>query len=191
MLRKKATKRFEASKNKAALLGFDELNVIKENKNLYERLEKDNQSILLELSKLQYEKTNPHGKTEPDLAWLMLILNGYDPITKYVYRNEIERKRDRTTEAINSSTSKVKEYRRGLAYWAQMTAQYADIVTDRATLKAYKDSGTKRVQWHTQRDGHVCEVCKERDKRIYPIDKIPPKPHWGCRCWLTAVEEEK
>lgn len=171
------------------MLKFDELSVIEIMKTLYSDLAADNQRVFLELAQEQYSSSKPHGDKKPDMDWLLLLMSDYDPVTKYVYQNEIDRKRDRTTEAVNASTAKATEFHRGLSYWAQMTSQYADIVTDKATVKAFEDAGVKKVRWNTQQDGHVCEVCKERDKKIYPIGKIPQKPHWGCRCWLTAVVE--
>lgn len=188
LLNKRAARRFDRAKSEAALLKFDELSVIKTTKALYQKLTGDNKEIFLELAQEQYRKTEPHGKAAPDLKWLLAILAAYDAVTRYIYDNEVERKRDRTAEAINSSTAKVTEYRRGLGYWSQMTAQYAETVTDRATLQAYQDAGIKKVRWHTQIDGKECETCRERDGKIYPIHQLPPKSHWRCRCWFEPVK---
>lgn len=164
--------------------------MVKVVKALYADLKKDNERIFLELAEEQYAATEPHGKEPPSKAWLLALLLAYNPVMKYVYDNEVMRKRDRTTEAIIASTAKVKEFRRGLSYWSQMTGWYADVVTDEATLRAYKDAGIKRVRWNTQRDDKECEVCRERDGKEYPINSIPPKPHPGCRCFFTPVEKK-
>ena len=82
---------------------------------------------------------------------------------------------------------KSKEFRRGLLYWGRFTANYSDIVADEAVIKAFKDSGVKRVRWITEGDNKVCDECHDRHGEIYPIDDIPPKPHVGCRCKLEAV----
>lgn len=160
-------------------------------KDLYAALESDNFKVFLELAIKKYLATEPHGDEEPDDEWLMEYLEYYDPVTKYVYENEVERKRDRLAEAVNASREKSKEFVRGLGYWVQMTAHYADDVSDRATIKAFKDAGVKKVKWNTQPDDKVCEECDERDGVVYSIDNIPPKPHWGCRCYLTAVKTNK
>ena len=68
-----------------------------------------------------------------------------------------------------------------------MTYQYADDVTDSARIKAFTDAGVEQVQWHTAGDEKVCQVCRERNGEIYPIDNIPDKPHRKCRCWLAPV----
>ena len=190
LLNRRATKRFEDAKDKAAKDGFDELSVLSVTRELYDQLEADNRQVYLELAQERYQEAEPHGEEPPDLAWLLALLAAYNAVMKYQYSNEWERKRDRTAEAINSSTAKVTEFRRGLMYWSQMTGWFADEVTDQATLKAYQDAGVKRVKWNTVLDGRECETCKERDGKIYPIRSLPPKPHPCCRCQYTPVDEK-
>ena len=166
------------------------MSVLSVTRELYDQLEADNRQVYLELAQERYQEAEPHGEEPPDLAWLLALLAAYNAVMKYQYSNEWERKRDRTAEAINSSAAKVTEFRRGLAYWSQMTGWFADEVTDQATLKAYQDSGVKRVKWNAVIDGRECETCKERDGKIYPIRSIPPKPHPGCRCFYTPADNK-
>ena len=187
LLNRKATKRFEDAKDEAARHGFDELNVLEVTRTLYQDLQADNQSVFLELAQERYQEAEPHGEEPPDLAWLLALLAAYSAVSKVVYNNEVDRKRGYTAEGINSSTAKVTEFRRGLHYWADFTGQFADEITDEVTLKAYRDAGLKKVEWHTVLDGKECETCKERDGKIYPINAVPPKTHKRCRCWLEAV----
>jgi SPP1 gp7 family putative phage head morphogenesis protein len=187
ILNRRAVKRFEDAKDEAALAKFDELNVLEVTRTLYQDLAHDNQEIFLELAQERYQEAEPHGKEPPDLAWLLALLAAYNTVTKVVYEHEIDRKRGYTAEGINSSTAKATEFRRGLHYWADFTEQYADIVTDETTLKAYRDAGVKKVKWITAGDEKVCETCKERDGKIYPISAVPSKTHKKCRCWLEAV----
>lgn len=168
-------------------MGFDELNVISTMKDLYAQLEGDNEEAFYELAVEVYRQTTPHGDTPPTKKWLYGLLEEYDPVTLYVYLSEVDRKRDRTTEAVIAANNKAKEFRRGESYWAQMTAHYADEVTYQAMLKAYEDAGVKKVRWVTQKDERVCEECSPRDGKVYELDKVPPKPHWGCRCYLEPV----
>lgn len=188
LLNRRATKRFEDAKDEAAKDGFDELSVLSVTRELYDQLEADNRQVYLELAQERYQEAEPHGEEPPDLVWLLALLAAYNAVMKYQYSNEWERKRDRTAEAINSSTAKVTEFRRGLMYWSQMTGWFADEVTDQATLKAYQDSGVTKVEWHTVLDGRECEICKERDGKVYYIRSLPPKPHPGCRCWYSPVK---
>lgn len=188
LLNRKAVKRFESAKDEAARLGFDELNVLEITRKLYRDIQTDNQTAFLELAQERYQEAEPHGEEPPDLAWLLALLAAYSAVSKVVYNNEIDRKRGYTAEGINSSTAKVTEFRRGLHYWADFTGQFADEITDEVTLKAYRDAGVKKVEWHTVLDGKECETCKERDGKIYPINAVPPKTHKRCRCWLEAVK---
>lgn len=183
-----AIRRFREAQREAGLMKWDELTVIRVVKKLYKDLAADNRKAFLELARKVYNGVDPHGDKRPDGDWLDAFLLEYGPVTKYVYLHEVDRKRDRTTEAIIASTDKAKEFRRGLLYWGQMTAQTCLDVTDAAALKAWKDAGVKRVMWNTEQDDRVCGKCEPRDGKIYPIDKVPPKPHWGCRCWLIPVD---
>lgn len=189
ILNRKAIKRFDHAKNKLSVLRFDELNVIQIIKQLYAKLKTDNQKAYFELAQAVYTDVRPSESEKPDLSWLLSLLEEYDPVTKYVYDHEIDRKRDYATEAVIASSRKPEELQKSLSRWAQFTAHYADAVEWESTLKAYRDSGVKAVIWHTREDEKVCRECGPRDGKIYPIKMIPAKPHWGCRCWLTAVQE--
>ena len=186
LLNRRATKRFEYAKDKAAKDGFDELSVLSVTRELYDQLEADNRQVYLELAQERYQEAEPHGEEPPDLAWLLALLAAYNNVTKVIYDNDVDRKRQYTAEGINSSTAKVTEFRRGLHYWADLTSNYADIVTDESTLKAYRDAGVKRVRWVTAGDEKVCETCRERNGKIYSINAIPPK-HRRCRCVFEPV----
>lgn len=188
LLNRRATKRFEDAKDKAAQDGFDELSVLEVTRTLYQDLSRDNQEIFLELAQERYQEAEPHGEEPPDLAWLLALLAAYNAVTKVIYDNDVDRKRQYTAEGINSSTAKVTEFRRGLHYWADLTATYSDIVTDESTLKAYRDAGVKKVRWATAGDEKVCDTCRERNGKVYPINAIPPKPHRRCRCIWEAVK---
>ena len=182
LLNSRAIKRFEDAKDEAARNSFDQLNVLEVTRTLYQDLSRDNQEIFLELAQERYQEAEPHGEEPPDLAWLLTLLAAYNAVTKVIYDNDVDRKRQYTAEGINSSTAKVTEFRRGLYYWADLTATYGDIVTDESTLKAYRDAGVKKVRWVTAGDEKVCETCRERNGKIYSINSIPPKPHRRCRC---------
>jgi SPP1 gp7 family putative phage head morphogenesis protein len=62
---------------------------------------------------------------------------------------------------------------------------------DTATLDGFKDSGVEKVMWNTNIDGRECKVCRERNGKTYSIDKVPPKAHRNCRCYLTPVPKSK
>lgn len=193
LLNRKAVRRFETARRKLALLSFDELNVIKTFNTLYSNLAADNKKAFTDLAIMAYE--DAAGKElddeEEELMglWLMSeVLDKPNPVTGYIYTNEVERKRDRATESINASTKKRQEFQNALRLWSRQTAAYCDIVTDEATLKAFRDTGVKKVQWITESDDKVCKVCGPRDGNVYDINKVPPKPHVNCRCILLPVK---
>lgn len=154
-------------------------------------MEADNEKAFLNLAVLAYKSASPHGNNPPGKKWLNEVLNSYDPVTLYIYLNEVERKRDRAAEGINAAKNKSTEFKKALSYWHRQTAQYADIITDNARLKSFKDTGVKRVRWNTQEDEKVCGECEPLDGKVFDIDKAPPKKHWHCRCYYTAATEDE
>lgn len=195
-LQRKAILRFREAKKRAALLKWDELNVIKTARELYDGLDGDNRKMYIELARKVYKEALDRVGEEQEAEeitemWLLDFLSRDDPVTKYRYTNEVPRKRDRLAEAWNAGGDREKEGKRALLYWAQMTRQYAEECTDEAALKAYRDAGVAKVQWVTEGDEKVCRICRERNGNIYPIDEVPVKPHWGCRCVLRPVLEDK
>lgn len=194
LLNRKAVRRFEAARRKCATLKFDELNVIKSVKTLYRDLAADNKKAFTDLAIMAYEDAADRELDDEEekmmALWLMReVMDKPNPVTEYIYTNEVERKRERATESINASTKKRQEFQKALRFWSRQTAEYCDIVTDEATLKAFKDTGVKKVRWITESDEKVCSICGPRDGKVYDIDKVPVKPHWGCRCWLVSVKE--
>lgn len=180
-----------------ATLHIDELNVLNSVQTLYAELDRLTRQALLLIAEESYDKcVEQHvglsGETEIDELFLIELLIAYNPVTKYMFTNEVDRKRARLAEAILSDLNTAdKEVKQALKLWSGMFAQYAITVTDEAALKAYKDSGYTHVLWVSMLDDRRCEVCEERDGAVYPIDDVPPKPHWGCRCQLLPWPDKE
>lgn len=125
---------------------------------------------------------------EVNLKWLEdNLLKVYDPVTLYVFVNELERKKGRHIEGVLSSNTPDKEHDKALKYFINMFAQYADETADKAHVEDLKSRGETKVVWVSVKDNRRCEECAERDGKIYPISKIPAKPHIGCRCHVEKV----
>lgn len=167
------------------ILKFDELNVMKTVKKVYADSIKLALKRYLQIALDAYRKAK--GKKKIDRDWILDMLEEYDPVTMYLYMPEAERKRDRTAEAILSSDNKNEAVDRALKLWTLQNTHYAEKSVDEATLKAFRDNGVKKVRWVTAEDERVCEECQKRDGKIYPIDKLPPKPHYRCRCTYEPV----
>lgn len=190
------------------------MNVFGEIDALYEDLDEDNRTALVDLYAAQYYACVQYlrrlidiDSDFDDMLDLYLedrylqeqaerkvteMLERPDPVTHYIYDAEVYRKRDRTKEAINSETSVAEKQRvfdKAVRYWTQMTQQYADNVNDAATIQAFMDAGIDYVMWHTEEDDRVCDECEPLDRKIFAIDEVPGKPHWGCRCWITVADK--
>lgn len=174
------------------ILAFDEINVIRDAVNgCYGAILSECKKIYLEVANNAYKAV-----TERDsmftVLWIEQFLLDYDPVTKYVFAHEFDRKRARTFEAVVATKKHAdvaKELKQAMYNLAVQTKQYADEVTDTATLEGYVDSGISRVRWITEGDGRVCGECRARENKIYPVDKVPDKPHIRCRCYLLPVTD--
>ena len=195
--------------NRLGIFGFDELNAPRETQettSLFDRLKRENQKRFLEAAKKAYSDAialavaagyEKSSVNRIDEAWLIGLLGAYNFVSGYLYESEAERKRLRLAEQIMTA----KEYlnrtlysdslRRSANLWWTQTSHYMLDAVDQATLDGYKDSGVEKVKWNTNIDGRECKVCRERNGSIYDIDKIPPKAHRNCRCYITPVPRSK
>ena len=119
--------------------------------------------------------------------WVLDMLEEIDPVTLYAFLPEAERKKERLTETLAVTHNRDQEIDRALRAWTKQVAQYADNSVDYARRTAFEAAGIKRVRWHTQEDDRVCTDCEPLDGRIFEINQIPPRPHWGCRCWVEPI----
>lgn len=203
-----AKKKLRAEFNRLGSMGFDELNVVNTRKftqSMFDRFLADNEAMYLEVAKKAYSKAVKSAKavgysgeeeTEIDGSWIETFLLGYNLVTGYLYGREADRKRLRLNEQILTA----REYdsremfndslRRSANLWWTQTVQYGVSAVDEATIAAFKDMGVEKVQWIAADDEKTCPTCGSRDGKIYDILKVPPKPHYGCRCRLAAVEVE-
>lgn len=169
-----------------SLLSYDELNVMSATKAVYSKIDLYVRQMFLRLMQAVYKKVTK--RTCPyNYAWLESFLLEYDEVSKYVYANEFERKRDRLAEALIASPKKNEEIDAALRYLSFMLTAYAVRVTDQVVLTAYRDMGIDAVRWKAEKDNKTCTICKHRNGHIYDIEQIPPKPHLNCRCEYEEV----
>ena len=163
----------------------DSLNVIQPTTNLYDRMRKETIRVFLRIANAKYRECG--GDTLLEM-WLLGFLSDSNPLTGYIFLNDIERKRQYYTESLLSGENIDKASKKAIRLWYGSVRQYADLVTDAAAIQAFHDAGVKQVRWVTQKDEHVCPACHGRDGKIYPILKVPTKPHYGCRCYIERVK---
>lgn len=120
--------------------------------------------------------------------WVLDMLEEYDPVTLYQFLPEAERKKQRLIEALIAAHNKGQEVERALRLWTRQIAHYADQSVVDGTIDGYKDAGVKKVKWVTAEDEKVCRACRKLDGKIFDIGKVPPRPHYGCRCRLEKAK---
>ena len=184
------------------LAKWDEVNVIREVTGIYRRnaqrarkryYEVAFEVFLLIMAMCDEEPKKSHKKAEKAITseWIDKILEETDPVTLFRFNTETERKAYRLIEALEEAENKNEEIDKALRLWSRQLGQYAINVTDYAATQAYHDAGVEMVQWITQKDERVCIECHALDGRIFLIDEIPRKPHWGCRCFWKAFYLDK
>lgn len=188
-------------------MGFDELSaprITKITKEMVSRLLKSNKREYLKIAKEATEEAsndvNAIGvKATPipiSEKYVDETLEEYNPVTGYLYYPEADRKRSRLAEALITAVilglraDYHKELKKFADLWHTQTLQYAETMVDKTRIKTFKKNGIKRVVWVSEHDNRVCEECKERDGKIYPINAIPTKPHYNCRCWIEPLKED-
>ena len=159
---------------------IDELNVLKSAKAMYERMNSRARKAFVRMARDKNDDIT--------IAEALFLLSEYDPVTRYVYEHEVERKCMRLAEAYIASGGDSGEVKKALRLWSNMIRQYSVSITDEALLLSYKKAGVEYVKWITEEDDRRCKECGSRHNKIYPIDGIPPKPHINCRCYYEPYE---
>lgn len=178
---------------------WDQINIIRTVMGVYRRSERKARkryadvwydAYLLGLTEM-CGKSRYEARRMADLADIEglvdLMLDEVDQLTRYRFSEEMERKAYRLAESMEVATNRNQEIDRAMRYWSKQVAQYAILVTDAALLHAFEDAGVESAMWVTMRDERVCHECRERDGKVYPIDRFPAKSHFGCRCGRRPV----
>lgn len=177
---------------KSIIIGFDELNILKYTRKLYESLRTVCEYYFLLIAKEVYQK-NGGQNSLISKRWLKPILVRVNPVTLYSYTKETNRKRDSLIEAIIALKEQGEDYeeniRRAMMAYQKIVEHFCDYVTDVAYIDALIERGVTKVMWMTEKDGRTCKICKGLDGQIFSIADIPVKPHANCRCWVEPVEE--
>lgn len=127
---------------------------------------------------------------ELDEAWVEEFLDLYNPVTMYVFSNEIDRKESRLFEAlISNELERLKSYAYAERLITSQIEQYAIDFEDAIAMTVYEDTGVEKVMWNSEHDDRTCGVCDELDGQIFELNNVPPKQHYQCRCWITPVKE--
>ena len=184
-------------------IGFDELNVMETRRRvnaMYARMDAMIRREYRKVARKAYmdacAEAGVSGSAFDVEAFVNGALKAYDPVSDFVYDREWTRKRDRLFESIIATERGNQEMRRnlkrGLDVLANQVRQYADNITAKARVYAFKQAGADVLVWITEKDDRVCSVCAPRDEQFYPIEMLPDFPaHWHCRCHLDWVDMEE
>ena len=125
-----------------------------------------------------------------DEAWIKEFFDEYNPVTKYVFSNEIDRKQSYLFEALVSAPMlKNQSYAKAEKYLLRQIKQSGIDLEDAIAQTVYRDLGVSKVKWVAEHDFRTCGDCKELDGEIFDLDKVPDKQHINCRCYLIPVKE--
>lgn len=169
---------------------FDALNIIDISHEIYDEayaLAEQEAVRLVESVYGTYHRSEPTEGAFDPVSFVLALVLAYNPVTKYVFKNEIARKRARFAESMLASNTPAEEIARAKRLLAATNAQFMDDVTFDTLIQAYRDNDTEKVQWVTAVDDRRCKQCAALHGKIFPIDKVPPKPHIHCRCWVREV----
>ena len=166
---------------------FDELNIIDVSHEIFDEAVVLTEREVARLVKLVYDSKREEGEisSEDATSLVFTLMLAYNPVTKYVYKNEMERKRSRFAEGVIASENPSEEVALAERLMIATNKQFAEDATFEAAVLAYKDDGVEKVRWVTAVDDRRCKECKSRHGNLYPIDSIPPKPHRYCRCYVV------
>lgn len=186
-----------------AILPFDRLNIldVRERVNaMYKRMENIIVREYNDIALKAYRDAAIEASLDDDdflpYDFVWSVLKAYDPVSDFVYTREYIRKRDRLFESVIATELGNQEMRknlkRGLDVLANQVRQYADNITVKARIRAFKKAKVRYVRWVTEDDEKVCKTCKPRDGVIYRIEDFPTLPaHWRCRCHPEIATEEE
>ena len=190
--------------NRLLLAGFDELNVIRVQsitESIWKRVDRFNRDAYAEMCEWTYEWVYvQYGDKTPHKDWTKVVddwLRGYDPVTKYIYDRELERKRLRLNEGV--LTTRETQDRPGLTDVVRAAAnllltqslQYGLDLIGETELEAFHEAPEDEdalSRYNACNDSKTCNECWKLNGKVVKVSEAPHIPqHYRCRCWYTRV----
>lgn len=187
-LRREMILSFNRMKSRLTLASFDELNVLstvnEEFDDLYGLIIKCGAFIVKHYM-------NAMGIEDKDwTSYVTKMLNRYNGVTQYKFSSEYERKKYRLVESI-VSLGGLAGLSTSMRLMDRQIQQFGIDLTDYVNIQAAIELGYTTAQWISQTDSKVCRECEYLDRKIFPINEIPDKPHINCRCTLKFIQGAK
>ena len=182
---------------------FDELNV------LYQQINEYSRDMFLAILQEAYDAEAEKKRRRFTEDFLIVILDEPNEYTTVTYSRELERKAERfgeqlaaaitrtlqSEERTNENGVKVsldaelkKLFDREFNSLALLLDQYSIDTVDRARTEAFLDDDVNRVRWVTVLDGKECAYCRSLNGHVFPVKRVPTKPHPHCRCYTVRFD---
>jgi SPP1 gp7 family putative phage head morphogenesis protein len=163
-------------------------------KDVYKIIKKEFSEILNPLYVEIYDEAKALGfdgdLRDLDEGWIEEFFDEYNPVTKYVFKNEIDRKKSYLFESLVADVgSRHQSYVKAEKYLVRQVKQCGIDIEDAVALQVFKDLGVEKVKWVAEHDYKTCGVCSELDGETFVIDDAPDKQHHNCRCYLIPVRD--
>lgn len=163
-------------------------------KDAYKTIKKEFLNILNPLYEEIYDEALSLGfdgdLRDLDEGWIEEFFDEYNPTTKYVFRNEIDRKQSYLFESLVADpVSRHQSYTKAEKYLVRQVKQGGIDLEDAVAMRVYKDLGVTKVRWIAEDDYKTCGICNELDNQVFDIDDAPTKQHHNCRCYLIPVRD--
>lgn len=180
---------------------FDEMNIVQTKKHihkLYQAVFKIVRNEFLNIVEPIYKEIYDEALDmgfdgdvrDLDEIWVEEFFEEYNPVTKYVFSNEIERKEGRLFESLIADTAgRFQSYKTAERLLINQINQYAIDLEDAIAKAVYEDIEVQYVMWNAEDDEKTCSVCNELDNQVFALKDAPPKQHYGCRCTLLPVKK--
>lgn len=182
---------------------FDELNTLYQQINTYSR------EMFLAILQDAYDGEAKQRRRRFTEDFLIVILDDPNDFTTVTYSKELERKSERLSEQLTAAIhrSAISEDRtnengvkipleieikrifdKEYGSLALLFDSYMIETVDTGRVYAFEDDGVRRVRWVTILDGKECDYCRSLNGHVFPINRIPTKPHPRCRCFTVRFD---
>lgn len=195
--------RKRVKKNGDTLAMFDELQV------LYQNIDRYSRAMFVEVVQEAYDAEITRKRRRFDEEFLIVILDEPNEFTTVTYSKELERRAERFGEQIAAAVTRSlqseertnengvsipleselkKLFDKEFSSLALLIDQYEIEMVDEAREEAFKDDGVRRVRWVTMLDGKECDYCRSLNGHVFPVNRVPTKPHPRCRCYTIRFD---
>ena len=180
---------------------FDEMNVVQTKKHVnklykkvFDEVLKEFLEIIAPITQEIYAEALAMGFDgdirDLDEGWIEEFFEEYSPVTKYVFKNEFERKKMRLFESlVADKAGRMQSYKTAEKLLINQIKQYAIELEDAVTKVVYQDLKVNFVMWNAEDDDKTCGICNELDGQVFELADAPPKQHYHCRCYLIPVKK--